>query len=946
MDFNKITIRGAREFNLKNVDVTIPKNQLVVFSGVSGSGKSSLAFKTIYAEGRRRYIESLSSYARQFLGGTEKPDVDTITGLSPTIAIDQKTTSHNPRSTVGTVTEIYDYLRLLYARVGKPYCPNKHGEIKAVTIKEIIQHIQTKANNERIMVLAPVVVDRKGQHHELLMSIKKDNFIRVRIDKIIYRLDSDINLKAQQRHHIDIVIDRVELNNHQSTTSRLHDSLEIALKYGNNLARVVYLDQNDNEDLFSSTYACAQCSFTVPHLEPRLFSFNAPLGACASCRGLGVTLEVDPNLLIPDPSLSIEQGAIKYLRNAMVSANFDWQKFQALLNYYAIPVNKAYNLLSKQEQHYILYGSDTKITYKIASASIMSTKHDYLEGVAVLIKRRYTETTSTRAREYYASYLQAQQCLTCAGARLNKEALAVKVNQLDIFTFTTLAIEDALAFMRQLPKTLSTNDQQIARLIMSEITNRLTFLHEVGLTYLTLARMAKTLSGGEAQRIRLATQIGSQLAGVIYVLDEPSIGLHQKDNHLLIQTLRNLRDLGNTLIVVEHDDDTVLAADWIVDIGPKAGVHGGKIIVNGTLQDLLVTKDSLTAAYLNETKTIPVPTSRMGGNGKKIVVLQAQANNLQKINVTFPLQKLIVVTGVSGSGKSSLVNEVLYQSLKASLHYKKPHYVACEKIKGLEHIDKVIHISQDPIGKTPRSNPATYTSVFDDIRDLFAATPLAKAKGYLKGRFSFNVPGGRCAKCEGDGIIKISMQFLPTVYITCEVCNGKRYNDETLLVRFKNKNIYDVLNMTVAEALVFFTNQPKIKQKLATIVAVGLDYIKLGQPATSLSGGESQRVKLSTYLLKKPTGKTLYLLDEPTTGLHNDDVRKLLVVLQQLVTKGETVVVIEHNLHVIKTADYIIDLGPDGGKYGGCVVAHGTPEQVVTQEGSYTGHYLQGYLKK
>lgn len=946
MDFNKITIRGAREFNLKNVDVTIPKNQLVVFSGVSGSGKSSLAFKTIYAEGRRRYIESLSSYARQFLGGTEKPDVDTITGLSPTIAIDQKTTSHNPRSTVGTVTEIYDYLRLLYARVGKPYCPNKHGEIKAVTIKEIIHHIQKKAQAERIMVLAPVIVDRKGQHHELLTNIKKDNFIRVRIDKTIYRLDSDITLKAQQRHNIDIVIDRIELNNNPTTTSRLHDSLEIALKYGNNLARVVYLEQNEHEDLFSSTYACAQCNFTVPHLEPRLFSFNAPLGACASCRGLGVTLEVDPNLLIPDPRLSIEQGAIKYLRNAMVSANFDWQKFQALLNYYAIPVNKAYNLLSRQEQHYILYGSDTKITYKIASASIMSTKHDYLEGVAVLIKRRYAETTSTRAREYYASYLQAQQCLTCAGARLNKEALAVKVNQLDIFTFTTLAIEDALVFMRQLPKTLSTNDQQIARLIMSEITNRLTFLHEVGLTYLTLARMAKTLSGGEAQRIRLATQIGSQLAGVIYVLDEPSIGLHQKDNHLLIQTLRNLRDLGNTLIVVEHDDDTVLAADWIVDIGPKAGVHGGEIIVNGTLQDLLVTKDSVTAAYLNETKTIPVPTSRMGGNGKKIVIYKAQANNLQKINVTFPLQKLIVVTGVSGSGKSSLVNEVLYQSLKASLHYKTPHYVACEKIKGLEHIDKVIHISQDPIGKTPRSNPATYTSVFDDIRDLFATTPLAKAKGYLKGRFSFNVPGGRCAKCEGDGIIKISMQFLPTVYITCEVCHGKRYNDETLLVRFKNKNIYDVLNMTVAEALVFFANQPKIKQKLTTIIAVGLDYIKLGQPATSLSGGESQRVKLSTYLLKKPTGKTLYLLDEPTTGLHNDDVRKLLVVLQQLVTKGETVVVIEHNLHVIKTADYIIDLGPDGGKYGGCVVAHGTPEQVVKQDGSYTAHYLQGYLKK
>ena len=685
-------------------------------------------------------------------------------------------------------------------------------------------------------------------------------------------------------------------------------------------------------------------SLTCPILNLVLFSFNAPLGACPNCRGLGVTLEVDHHLLVPNPQLSIEQGAIKYFRNSMVKNNFDWQKFTALLNYYAIPINQPYEALSVAAKNYLLYGSTTKINYEIKGAHFNSTKEGLLEGVAHLIKRRHEETTSMRARDYYASYLSESECRACHGARLNPLALSVRVADLNIFQFTELAAEDALQVIKNL--TLSVSDQQIAHLIIQEITNRLQFLNEVGLTYLTLSRMAKTLSGGEAQRIRLATQIGSQLAGVIYVLDEPSIGLHQKDNHLLINTLQNLRDLGNTLIVVEHDDDTILAADWVVDIGPGAGIHGGEIIVNGSLDDLLANRDSITAAYLNETQQIMVPARRWGGNGKKLIVEQAQVNNLQKITVNFPLNKLIVVTGVSGSGKSSLVNEVLYKSLRASLAAKQPQNIACAALKGSQYIDKVIHISQDPIGKTPRSNPATYTSVFDDIRDLFAATPAAKAKGYLKGRFSFNVPGGRCAKCEGDGIIKISMQFLPTVYITCEVCDGKRYNDETLLVTFKEKNIYDVLEMTVTEALDFFANQPKIKQKLTTVAAVGLDYIKLGQPATSLSGGESQRVKLSTYLLKKATGKTVYLLDEPTTGLHNDDVQKLLAVLQQLVRKGETVIVIEHNLHVVKTADYIIDLGPDGGKYGGQVVVTGTPEQVVQHPTSYTAQYLKGYLKR
>ncbi|MBW3057931.1 excinuclease ABC subunit UvrA [Spiroplasma poulsonii] len=941
-----IVVKGARENNLKNIDVQIPKDKLVVFTGLSGSGKSSLAFNTIYAEGRRRYIESLSSYARQFLGGNEKPDVDAIDGLSPAISIDQKTTSHNPRSTVGTVTEIYDYLRLLYARVGTPYCINGHGVIKSVTIKEIINNLKQLLNEgEKFMILSPVVRDKKGSFKDLFARLKQESFIRVKVNGEIKTLDEEIELDKNKRQNIDIIIDRLVYKNSEDLFSRIHDAIEVALKYGNALVKIDFVDQQ-KETLFSTNYSCNICGFVIPELEPRLFSFNSPAGACNECKGLGVKLEVDEDLLIPNRSLSILQGAIVYLKNIVNTTNIEWQKFKVLAEHYHIVLEQPVSDLAKEQLGYLIRGSDEPIDYnfKTASGNIMRG-YDYIEGVGQLIERRYTETASETAREYYKQFMTDKKCGTCQGKRLNEIPLSVKINNISISDFTDLSVEDELKEILNL--VLTESQQEIARLVINELVNRLDFLNRVGLSYLTLSRNASTLSGGEAQRIRLATQIGSQLTGVLYVLDEPSIGLHQRDNDKLIETLKSLRDLGNTLIVVEHDEDTIRASDYVVDIGSRAGINGGEVVAAGSIEDIKQNPNSITGKYLTGELEITVPTKRRGGNGLTLEIKGARENNLKNINVTIPLNKFVCLTGVSGSGKSTLMNEILWKGIKKNLGLATDRPGAHDKIVGIDNIDKVINISQDPIGKTPRSNPATYTSVFDDIRDLFANTNQAKASGYLKGRFSFNVPGGRCENCQGDGIIKISMHFLPTVYVPCEVCEGKRYNDETLLVKFKDKNIYDVLEMTVDQACEFFAKQPKINQKLATMQEVGLGYIKLGQSATELSGGEAQRVKLSTFLLKRTTGKTLFLLDEPTTGLHVDDVKRLLLVLNKIVDNGDTVVTIEHNLDVIKVADYIIDLGPEGGVGGGTVIATGTPEQIVAKNDiSYTAQYLQPLLDK
>ncbi len=941
-----IVVKGARENNLKNIDVKVPKNKLVVFTGLSGSGKSSLAFNTIYAEGRRRYIESLSSYARQFLGGNEKPDVDAIEGLSPAISIDQKTTSHNPRSTVGTVTEIYDYLRLLYARVGTPYCINGHGVIKSVTVKEIINNLKKLLKeDEKFMILSPVVRYKKGSFKDLFARLKQESFIRVKVNDEIKTLDEEIELDKNKRQNIDIIIDRLVYKESADLLSRIHDAIEVALKYGNALVKIYFADQK-KEMLFSTNYSCSICGFVIPELEPRLFSFNSPSGACSECKGLGIKLKVDEDLLIPNRSLSILQGAIIYLKNIVNTTNIEWQKFKVLANHYHIALEQPVSDLTKEQLEYLIRGSDGPIEYnlKTASGNIMRG-YDYIEGIGHLIERRYTETSSESQREYYKQFMTDKKCGTCLGKRLNEIPLSVKINNISIYEFTDLSVEDELKEVFNLK--LTESQQEIARLIINELVNRLDFLSRVGLGYLTLSRNASTLSGGEAQRIRLATQIGSQLTGVLYVLDEPSIGLHQRDNDKLIETLKSLRDLGNTLIVVEHDEDTIRASDYIIDIGPRAGINGGEVVAAGSIDDIRQNPNSITGKYLTGELAIDVPKKRRGGNGLVLEIKGARENNLKNINVTIPLNKFVCLTGVSGSGKSTLMNEILWKGIKKNLGLVTERPGAYDKIVGIDNIDKVINISQDPIGKTPRSNPATYTSVFDDIRDLFANTNKAKALGYLKGRFSFNVPGGRCEHCQGDGIIKISMHFLPTVYVSCEVCEGKRYNDETLLVKFKDKNIYDVLKMTVDQACDFFAKQPKISQKLATMQDVGLGYIKLGQSATELSGGEAQRVKLSTFLLKRTTGKTLFLLDEPTTGLHVDDVKRLLVVLNKIVNNGDSVITIEHNLDVIKMADYIIDLGPEGGVGGGIIVATGTPEQLILKSdtSSYTAQYLKPLLK-
>ena len=937
---NKLIIRGARENNLKNINIDIPKNKLVIMTGLSGSGKTSLAFDTIYAEGQRRYVESLSAYARQFLGNMEKPDVDAIEGLSPAIAIDQKTTSNNPRSTVGTVTEIYDYLRLLYARVGKAYCPKHDVVIESQTIKQMADTIDQYADGDRLMVVARVVKRKKGTFKDYFADLLKDGYLRVVVDGQNYMLDEEIELDKNKKHDIDVVIDRIIKK--EGYRSRLVDSLEVGLKLTGGEVIVQNLTTK-TEELFSEHLACPICGFSVPKLEPRLFSFNNPLGACPDCRGLGIKNEVDVDLLIPDWSKSINEGGLRYFKTAVGTNRIEWQRFLVLCKKYKIDLDKPLKDFTKQELSYILDGSREPISYEIVSDSgNVSRTTKFIEGVRTLIARRYEETTSKWSKEWYASFMSEHTCPTCKGRRLNDQVLSVRVGGLNIAEFTEQSIENALHFIQNIK--LTDYEMNIARLVVKEINDRLTFLNNVGLGYLTLARRAGGLSGGEAQRIRLATQIGTRLTGVLYVLDEPSIGLHQRDNEKLIKSLQDIRDLGNSVLVVEHDEDTMRASDFIVDIGPGAGVHGGQVICAGTPEEVMNCKDSITGQYLSGNRKIEVPQKRRKGNGLFIEVKGAKEHNLKNINVKFPLGKFNVVTGVSGSGKSTLVNDILGKSLMRYVYQSKERPGLHKEILGIENIDKVIEVSQDPIGRTPRSNPVTYTGVFDDIRDLFAQTNEAKMRGYDKGRFSFNVKGGRCEACQGDGLKKISMHFLPDVYVPCEQCEGKRYNEETLQVTYKDKNIYDVLEMTVEEAVDFFDNLPKIRNKIQTLYDVGLGYIKLGQSATTLSGGEAQRVKLASELQKKSTGKTVYILDEPTTGLHSHDVARLIDVLQRIVDQGDTIIVIEHNLDVIKVADHIIDLGPEGGAGGGTIVVTGTPEKVAKCEKSYTGQFLKSML--
>ena len=935
---DKIIIKGARENNLKNIDIELPKNKLIVMTGVSGSGKSSLAFDTIYAEGQRRYVESLSAYARQFLGGSEKPDVDSIEGLSPSISIDQKTTNKNPRSTVGTVTEIYDYFRLLYARIGTPYCPNHHKPISSQSIEEMTNQILKLEIGTKIRILSPIIYGEKGTHKDLLDKLRKDGYVRVKIDGTEYDLSEEINLEKNKKHFILIVIDRLIIK--EDIRSRLYESIELACKEAN--GKVVIDVVGGEEIVMSEKYACPDCDFSLPELEPRMFSFNAPYGACSDCNGLGVKQKIDIDLIIPNRDKSILEGGIVPVN---LDANINFTEIMTVSKYYNIDLSKPIKDLKEEELNIILYGSPDILEFNYVSGNGNTRKkNDYYEGVITNLERIYMETKSGWRRDWIEGFMTELECSTCHGARLDKSILSVKVGGMNIYELTKLSIADIYNFFENIK--LNKEQQEISRLIIKEIKDRLKFLINVGLEYLSLNRSAGTLSGGEAQRIRLATQIGSHLTGVLYVLDEPSIGLHQRDNNRLINSLLEMRDLGNTLVVVEHDTDTMLASDYLVDVGPGAGLHGGNIVACGTPEEVMDNPNSLTGRYLKGIEKIDVPKKRRNGNGKYIEIKGASENNLKNINVKIPLGKMVCVTGVSGSGKSTLVNEILYKTVHNVLYKTKDKPGKHKSIIGLENIDKVIDISQTPIGRTPRSNPATYTGVFDDIRDLFTETKEAKMRGYDKSRFSFNVKGGRCEACWGDGVKKIEMHFLPDVYVPCEVCGGTRYNSETLQIKYKEKNIYDVLEMRVEEALEFFENHPKIKNKLQMLNDVGLSYIKLGQSAPTLSGGEAGRVKLAKELQKKPTGKSLFILDEPTTGLHTDDIKKLLVILNRIVDNGDTVLIIEHNLDVIKVADYIIDLGPEGGINGGKVVVTGTPETVAKEEKSYTGKFLKDILKK
>ena len=936
---DKIIVKGARENNLKNIDIELPKNKLIVMTGLSGSGKSSLAFDTIYAEGQRRYVESLSAYARQFLGNSEKPDVDSIEGLSPAISIDQKTTSNNPRSTVGTVTEIYDYLRLLFARIGVPYCPNHNIPITSQSVEEMTNKVLEYKEGTKIIIMSPVVHGEKGTHKELFEKLRKEGFVRVRVNGEMLDLSDEITLEKNKKDSIDVVVDRIVLK--EDSRSRVFEALEIATKLAEGKAVVQILGENAKELVFSEQFACPHCEFSLPELEPRVFSFNAPYGACPDCKGLGIKLQIDEDLVIPDKTLSINEGCIKTLSDDQDGIYY--KKLECACKHYKIDMDKPFGKLKKEEQQIVLHGSTEPIrfNYSTKSGNIMNSI-DYYEGIIDNLERRYMETSSSWIREWLENYMVEYECDTCKGARLNDNVLSVKIAKKNIYEVTCMSIKQLVDFFKNLK--LTESEKQIASLILKEINERLAFLSNVGLGYLTLSRSAGTLSGGEAQRIRLATQIGSHLTGVLYVLDEPSIGLHQRDNEKLINSMKEMRDLGNTLIVVEHDTDTMLAADYLVDIGPGAGDKGGYVIAAGTPEEVMKNENSITGQYLSGKKCIEIPKKRRKGTGKYLKIRGASENNLKDIDVDIPLGTLTCITGVSGSGKSTLINEILCKAVSNKLYHSKEKPGDYKKILGIDNIDKLVAISQNPIGRTPRSNPATYTGVFDDIRTLFTTTKESKMYGFEKNRFSFNVKGGRCEACRGDGVKKIEMHFLPDVYVPCEVCHGTRYNRETLNIKYKNKNIAEVLDMRVSEALEFFDNIPKIKNKLQVLEDVGLGYIKLGQSAPTLSGGEAERVKLAKELQKRATGKTLFVLDEPTTGLHTDDIKRLLAILQKIVDNNDTVVVIEHNLDVIKVADYIIDLGPEGGDEGGTIVDKGTPEHIAKNPKSYTGQFLAKIL--
>ena len=938
----EIIIKGAREHNLQDIDISVPRDEFIVITGLSGSGKSSLAFDTIYAEGQRRYVESLSAYARQFLGQMKKPEMESIEGLSPAISIDQKTTRENPRSTVGTITEIYDYLRLLFARIGTPHCPNCGNEISHQTIGQIADAIIEEGEGIKIQILSPVVRDKKGQHKDVLEDLRNKGFVRARVDGEIRELEEDIKLAKTYRHNIDVVVDRLKIRKDVDFKRRLVDSLETASEFSEGLINVLYTnDDEDYEKKYSEHFACVDCGINFEELTPRMFSFNAPQGACPECNGIGSKMEIDPDLVVPDDSLSLNEGAIAPWSSSSKKENYYYQMLEAVSNHFGFSMDVPFGELEGKYQDAILYGCDDKIAFNFKRKNKSYMVNRKFEGVIPRMERLYLETTSNYSRKYLSKFMSDRKCHVCDGKRLRPEVLAVTVGDKSIIDVCDLAIKDSYQFFQDLE--LTERENFIAKEVLKEIKERLSFLVEVGLDYLSMSRSSGTLSGGEAQRIRLATQIGSGLVGVLYILDEPSIGLHQRDNIKLIEALKRLKDLGNTLVVVEHDEETILSADYVVDIGPGAGEHGGKIVAQGSPLDIMKNPESITGQYISRAKKIEIPKTRREGNGNFIKIIGASQNNLKNIDVEIPLGKFTCVTGVSGSGKSSLINEILYKGVQGKLSHKFTFAGKFKEIEGLNHIDKVIAIDQKPIGRTPRSNPATYTGVFTDIRQLFADTPESKARGYKPGRFSFNVKGGRCEACSGDGIVQIEMHFLADVFVPCEVCGGKRYNDETLDVRYKGKNIYEVLEMTVEEALEFFENIPKISKKLQTLYDVGLGYMKIGQPATTLSGGEAQRIKLAKELSRSSTGKTLYILDEPTTGLHFDDIKRLLNVLARLTDAGNSVVVIEHNLDVIKTADYIIDLGPEGGDGGGEVISTGTPEEVA-KSGTYTGDFLDKML--